>query len=183
MTKRDPEKVKEAVRKFFMTRATTRFNDVYDGHPVIYASLEVYPEGGKSFETTIYHNGEVVSEPTGDNVRLIFELHKHLEDTFKDTPTPGRKDDQGKPDYTLLTQKNALDRIVRVLEYGAKKYSPDNWRRVEGREKRYRSAAMRHLLADIQSPGSMDPETGESHLAHAACCLLFLLDEMEDSKE
>lgn len=93
----------------------------------------------------------------------------------KSTPkTPqGRKHDGGKPDYTLLPW-DAVEEVVKVLDFGAKKYERDNWKRVAGAETRYLAAAFRHLSAYAQSNAN-DEETGLSHLAHAACCLLFLL--------
>jgi hypothetical protein len=63
--------------------------------------------------------------------------------------------------------------IVRVLEHGAKKYSPDNWKQVGNAHQRYYDAAMRHL--DAWKAGQViDRESRLPHLAHAACCLLFL---------
>lgn len=64
--------------------------------------------------------------------------------------------------------------MVRVLEFGAKKYAVDNWKKVPDAENRYREALLRHVVA-YASGEEVDPETGESHLAHAACCVLFLL--------
>jgi len=64
--------------------------------------------------------------------------------------------------------------VVRVLTYGATKYERDNWKYVQNGEHRYLAAALRHLAA-YQSGERTDQETGESHLAHAICCLIFLL--------
>jgi len=85
----------------------------------------------------------------------------------------GRKDDQDKLDFSLLPL-DALPPIIRVLMYGAEKYSPDNWRTVPDPERRYYNAAMRHLTAWKRGE-TADTESGFPHLAHAACCLLFLL--------
>jgi hypothetical protein len=60
--------------------------------------------------------------------------------------TEGRKDDQDKPDWSLLDLKVA-EEVVRVLTSGAKKYSPENWRLVPNGKNRYFSAAMRHIAA------------------------------------
>ena len=88
-------------------------------------------------------------------------------------PIKGSKFDTGKPRFSLLP-KGVLTSILKVLEYGAKKYSVDNWQQVENPRERYYDAAMRHLYAWFNGE-SKDLETGESHLAHAICCLLFLL--------
>lgn len=68
----------------------------------------------------------------------------------------------------------AIEAIGRVLTYGARKYSPDNWRKCTELW-RYTGAALRHIFAHMRGE-RLDPETGEPHLAHAACCLMFLID-------
>ena len=88
-------------------------------------------------------------------------------------PKLGRKDDQGKLDWTLLPFEG-LAQVVRVLEFGVLKYGRDNWQLVPNAQARYIRAAFRHLISDIQS-ADVDTETGEGHLAHAVCCLLFVL--------
>ena len=87
--------------------------------------------------------------------------------------TEGRKYDTGKPDYTLLPW-DAVEEIVKVLDFGARKYARDNWKHVEGAETRYLAAALRHITAHARGEKD-DSETGISHLAHAGCCILFLL--------
>lgn len=86
---------------------------------------------------------------------------------------PGVKFDKEKLNWWLLPFK-ALEPVVRVLMFGARKYAPDNWKNVEPYRERYFSACQRHLIA-YQSGEINDPETGENHLAHAICCLLFIL--------
>lgn len=85
----------------------------------------------------------------------------------------GRKDDAGKPRWGLLPWR-ALGSVVDVLTYGAKKYAPHNWQKVPEARERYEDALERHLVA-WRLGENVDPESGLPHLAHAACCLLFLL--------
>lgn len=85
----------------------------------------------------------------------------------------GHKNDCGKPMWDLLPF-SSLKEVVEVLTLGAKKYSPHNWMRVPNPKSRYFSALMRHLVAWKRGERT-DPETGLSHLAHAGCCLLFLI--------
>jgi hypothetical protein len=85
----------------------------------------------------------------------------------------GAKHDTGKPRWSLLP-KGVIASVVQVLEYGANKYSVGNWQRVSDARTRYYDAAQRHLQAWWEGE-SRDAESGEPHLAHAACCLLFLL--------
>lgn len=90
----------------------------------------------------------------------------------------GIKHDSGKLDYTLIPW-DGMDDVVKVLDFGAKKYSRDNWRKVGFH--RYLCAAFRHLIA--HSKGELnDPESGLPHLAHAGCCVLFMLAQI-NSKE
>jgi len=86
----------------------------------------------------------------------------------------GVKYDEGKLQWDLVPLRE-LEEVIRVLMCGADKYpEPDNWKRVPEAEKRYYNAAMRHLTAWKRGEKS-DPETGLNHLAHATCCLLFLV--------
>jgi hypothetical protein len=93
----------------------------------------------------------------------------------------GTKYDSGKPTTALLPSKPLLE-IAKVLDYGAKKYEPHNWRKGISYT-RVLSAAQRHLLA-WNDGESVDPETNLSHIAHAACNLLFLLEyELTNMKQ
>lgn len=65
--------------------------------------------------------------------------------------------------------------IGQVMEVGAAKYGPMNWRKDHVSASVYYDAAMRHFMAwwDGQD---LDSETGISHLAHAAANLCILMD-------
>ena len=89
------------------------------------------------------------------------------------TVTTGVKYDNGKPQWSLLPFR-ALTQVVEVLTYGAKKYAPDNWKRVPDARRRYIDAGFRHFTA-YASGETHDPETGKHHLAHAICCMLYLV--------
>ncbi|CAB5220177.1 hypothetical protein UFOVP232_74 [uncultured Caudovirales phage] len=94
------------------------------------------------------------------------------DDKIRD-PLAGMKFDSGKLDYTLVPW-DGMEEVIKVLEFGAKKYARDNWKHVENADIRYLAAAFRHIVQ--YNNGEMtDKETGLSHLAHAGCCLLFLL--------
>lgn len=90
----------------------------------------------------------------------------------------GIKHDQDKPDMSLLSNV-ALTKVARVMTFGKKKYSAHNWR--GGFQwSRPLAAAARHLFAYIGGEDK-DPETGLSHLAHACCCMFFIL-EFEETR-
>lgn len=96
--------------------------------------------------------------------------------------TEGVKYDQGKLRWSLVPN-GVMQEYIKVLEYGAVKYAENNWQRVPNATTRYYDAAMRHIDAWWQ--GEMDdPETGMPHLAHAMCCITFLMWlEIEANKE
>ena len=84
----------------------------------------------------------------------------------------GVKFDKGKPPLSLLPRA-ALEEEARVLAFGAEKYGRDNWR-LGMDHSRLLDACMRHVVAYADGE-DLDPESGLPHLAHARCCLGFLL--------
>lgn len=91
----------------------------------------------------------------------------------------GLKYDSGKERWDLA-QPLSLKEYVKVLTHGAEKYAPYNWRKVEPRKSRYIAALFRHVVAYILGE-TMDPSTGYHHLAHAMCCLTFVMEpELEE---
>lgn len=95
--------------------------------------------------------------------------------------TGGRKFDGDKIRFDLLPHR-ALVKTMEVLMLGAKKYEPNNWMRVPDSERRYYNAAMRHMMAWKMGEES-DPETGIHHLAHAICCMMFIVEKDSYSEE
>jgi hypothetical protein len=90
------------------------------------------------------------------------------------------KFDDGKLPLHLLSTE-AMNQTAAVLAFGAEKYAEHNWRKgfVWSRPL---SAAMRHITA-FNAGEDKDPESGLSHLAHAACCIMFLLEFEKTHKE
>lgn len=85
----------------------------------------------------------------------------------------GVKHDGDKPMMALLSPF-ALEQIAAVMTFGAKKYSADNWR--SGfKYSRLLSAVLRHIMAYMRGE-TTDPETGLSHLSHAMCGLMMLVE-------
>lgn len=90
------------------------------------------------------------------------------------------KADAGKLQLTLVPRE-IIREIAKVRMYGNAKYpegGPDNWRRVSAQ--RYRDAMFRHMLAYLDDPKGVDPESGLLHLSHIACNVAFLF-EVEDA--
>lgn len=85
----------------------------------------------------------------------------------------GIKHDDGKPDFSLLSP-TALEQMAAVMSFGAKKYAAHNWRKGFAWT-RVSAAALRHIFSWLGGE-TVDKESGLNHLAHAACCLMFLLE-------
>ncbi len=84
------------------------------------------------------------------------------------------KYDQGKARLELIPAASLMQ-VAMVMEFGSRKYGDENWRSPGFKWKRLIGASLRHLFAFVGGEDK-DPETGLSHLAHAACCVLFLLE-------
>lgn len=96
-----------------------------------------------------------------------------LRDCVAPAPATGIKHDAAKPRWDLVPWESMIP-VVSVLTSGAQKYAPDNWRKVPDAHSRYFAAALRHMTAWWGGEIN-DPETNQPHLAHATCCLLFLI--------
>lgn len=84
------------------------------------------------------------------------------------------KFDSGKVEMHLLPT-DAIEEITKVLMFGANKYAPNNWKANGGFSySRVFNSTIRHMFAWWRGEDK-DPESGLSHLAHAGCCILFLL--------
>lgn len=85
----------------------------------------------------------------------------------------GKKFDENKPRTDLLSRE-ALIKIAEVMGRGANKYGAHNWKAGIAWS-RVLAALLRHVLAFLDGEDK-DPETGLSHMAHAGCCVMFLLE-------
>lgn len=85
----------------------------------------------------------------------------------------GQKFDSGKLRWSLIPV-GVMDDYIKVLEFGAAKYSENNWQHVPNANIRYYDALMRHM-EHWRRGGDVDEESGMSHLAHAMCCVSFLM--------
>lgn len=108
-------------------------------------------------------------------------VEDHSVSVLKDKdPVEGVKFDQDKARWDLLDYTFVGD-AVDVLTFGAKKYGPNSWKKVENGEERYFAALMRHIVA-WRKGEAIDSETGKSHLAHALCNLMFIYNFDKEKK-
>jgi len=109
--------------------------------------------------------------------RLVGNLDELKDNTELDQKI---KQTLGKPPLGHLLEFNlALEEVVRVREYGKKKYpEAESWRQVPDNE--LDNAILRHMF----NPNKKDNETGYSHTAHMIQNLLFKLQkEMENDSQ
>lgn len=76
----------------------------------------------------------------------------------------------GKPKWSLVNFKS-LEPMVKVLEFGALKYAPNNWKKEMPLDEILNSM-QRHLAALIDGE-EFDKESGISHMGHIQCNAMF----------
>lgn len=87
---------------------------------------------------------------------------------------PFLKFDQNKPAFHLIDPEFEHE-LAKLLEHGARKYAPENWKNAKPEEAfpRYHAALRRHLNAWARGE-EIDADSGLPHLICAACCAMFL---------
>lgn len=73
----------------------------------------------------------------------------------------------------------ALEAVSRVQAYGHRKYQDFNNYRKGMEVTRNSSCALRHITEYLKG-NTVDPESGEHHLAHAICRLAFIIQNEEE---
>lgn len=92
----------------------------------------------------------------------------------------GIKHDSGKAPLSMVSLE-LLEEIAYVREFGAKKYSRDNWKK-GFKVTRSCDAALRHIFQFL-SGETYDKESGRLHLAHAVCSLEHAIYDMKHRPE
>jgi hypothetical protein len=93
------------------------------------------------------------------------------------------KDDSQKPPIHLIPVQ-PLKEMATVFGFGARKYGENNWRKDLGNTSwgRTYSSIQRHLLS-FWDGEDIDPESGFTHLSHAATQMLILIEQYNNCKE
>lgn len=161
--------IPEKIMNEELNKASDRLLDsIKEKHPDITSKSLKPPAGG------IKYNQDTT-------VRTEIKSYKfNTKEYVKIPEIGGIKYDQDKTEYHYFSPI-ALEKINQILTFGAKKYAAHNWRGGFVWSRPF-NACMRHLWAWWRGEDK-DPETGLSHLAHAACCIMFLLEFEETKKD
>lgn len=89
----------------------------------------------------------------------------------------GLRYNKSKPQWSLVPQ-SALIPMVRVLEFGAEKYSPYNW--MNGLSVKEICESMKRHLDSFMEGENDDSESQLSHIGHIQCNAMFLSWMMEN---
>lgn len=104
---------------------------------------------------------------------------KHKEDSLELNKNAMRFN-SGKIQWSLVDFES-LEPMVEVLEFGAKKYAPDNWKKGLP----YKSvidSMMRHIVA-LSKGEEFDPESKLPHIGHIQCNALFLARYLKHNRD
>lgn len=94
------------------------------------------------------------------NIRPIISQNTSVKNDFID----------GKLRWDLLPL-DLIEELVKVYDYGAKKYYPESWKEIPDGYQRLKGAALRHLVA-FEKGETIDSESGLNHLVQASWNLL-----------
>lgn len=123
-----------------------------------------------------YVTGNINSKPSPHSLEEIKAAYDGYHPSLE---TEAVKFDGDKVRMELIPPE-LLTAVGTVLTFGAEKYAARNWELGMDWSRVY-GALLRHLNAWMAGEAA-DPETGYSHLWHAACCITFLLSfEMRGS--
>ena len=105
---------------------------------------------------------------------------KGIGDINSDAKGSGARYNTGKADLSLIPLVT-LEEEAKVWEYGKAKYAAWNWAKGMSWSVPY-ACALRHLSA-WQRGEEIDPESGQSHLAHVMCNIRMLMLYSKTYKE
>ena len=104
----------------------------------------------------------------------VAEKHgfKNNEDKISELKTGEKASrfNEGKPKWSLVHFESLIP-MIRVLEFGAKKYAPKNWMKPMDTTEILESM-QRHLAALLDGE-THDTESGISHMGHIQCNAMF----------
>ena len=105
--------------------------------------------------------------PNCDSINLSFDIDYY----DRDPSDKALRYNDGKPEWTLV-DFDSLESMVRVLEFGAKKYARENWKKPMDKKK-ILDSLMRHLVR-LMADEELDSESKLPHIGHIlANCMMY----------
>ena len=102
---------------------------------------------------------------------------KRIKDLGPDAPivTNAKGGEQSACPYAFhLLDGDAMFRLASILAYGAERYEPNNWRRIDLKD--HLNHALQHIMAYLAG------DTQDDHLGHAFCRMMFVIAMEEEGQ-
>lgn len=118
-----------------------------------------------------------------ENKSIKDEIEKEVDDFTQaliERDEQALRYNQGKVQWSLVDYKS-IEPMVRVLEYGCKKYAKDNWKKGMPASQIIESM-LRHTFKLLEGELT-DPESGIEHVGHIQCNAMFLAYVLREKPE
>ena len=92
----------------------------------------------------------------------------------------GLRYNEGKRKWSLV-HFQSLEPMIEVLEFGAKKYAIDNWKK--GFDKKEILESLQRHLAKLFDGEEIDTESGLHHIGHIMCNAMFYSYYIDKNKD
>lgn len=183
MTPKSNEHIEEFIKKVKnndVDAEVIQFNGDIDNDCLVSINNEIY-----SVKDNELYRGNIFLNKEANKKSLYEALDHQAKEALDQTIDPlyidlaDRYNDK-KPQYSLIDFKS-LEPMVRVLEFGAKKYSKDNWKKGLP-VMSICDSLLRHLIAFMNGENN-DKESKQSHIGHILCNAMFLQYVMDNKSE
>jgi hypothetical protein len=151
-------------------------NGVIEVGDIICCSAFAYPGDSFIVPEKYFRLGEAID----DSVRVYRKMDcpRKLDMPAQDNSYKALTNDKGKAPLAMLPWAG-IEEVALVQAYGNEKYG-DFYNFRKGMEVcRHLSCAIRHISKYLTGEAT-DPESGRPHLAHAACRILYVLQNQHD---
>jgi hypothetical protein len=118
-----------------------------------------------------------------ENKSIKDEIEKEVDDFTQaliERDKQALRYNQGKVQWSLVDYKS-IEPMVRVLEYGCKKYAKENWKKGMPASQIIESM-LRHTFKLLEGE-LVDPESGIEHVGHIQCNAMFLAYVLREKPE
>lgn len=114
------------------------------------------------------------------NIGSVYQKKAAESTEYIHKPALATRHNEGKRRWSLLDIE-AIEGLIDALEYGAEKYSRDDWKKGMPITVLY-DKVQRHL-AEVMKKNDIDSESGLLHVDHAMADLMFLSHMVRERKD